>query len=252
MTSFVTNPLDKQTTNLDFRFLTTKPTSYHDSSVEKRESMSANAGGSNPSVWFLVMRGMSGGVQREINKGFDVSKMVGYNDDQQSNRQVMTNMTALHIAAACGCPNVVTVLLENGASLSTKDGRGCTPMHCAVRNEELECARLLLQAGSHTTTENRSHETPLDTAVFNGNVDMVRMLLEYKANACMPNSQGRFPKFYASSFEIYKILEQEEENAAKKTAFAMSHHKRLGMESTVREFPPDVLQKVLGMVWKFV
>ena len=210
--------------------------------------MSATASGSGPSFWSLVRDGMSVQVQQSINEGFDISKMVGYNDDLRSDRSVMTSMTALHIAAACGRPNVVAVLLDNGASLSTRDGHGCTPMHCAVRNEEVECAELLLRAGSHTTTENRSHETPLDTAVFNGNVDMVRMLLEYKANACMPNSQGRFPKFYASSLEIYEILQEEEDKAAKKTAFAMSHHKRLGGESVVCEVSPDVLREILKLV----
>jgi hypothetical protein len=210
--------------------------------------MSATASGSGPSFWFLVMRGMSKEVQQEINKGFDVNMMVGYNDDQRSDRSVMTEMTALHIAAACGHPNVVAVLLENGASLSTRDGRGCTPMHCAVRNEELECARLLLKAGSHTNTENNFHETPLDTAAFKGNVDMVRMLLEYKANACVPNSQGRFPMSYVFTAEIYEILEEEEEKATKKTAFAMSHHKRLGGESVMCEVPPDVLREILKLI----
>jgi ankyrin repeat protein len=210
--------------------------------------MSATASGSGPSFWFLVMRGMSEEVQQSIDKGFDVRKVVGYNDDQRSDVSVMTEMTALHIAAACGHPSVVAVLLKNGASLSTKDGRGCTPMHCAVRNEELECARLLLQAGSHTNTENNFHETPLDTAVFKGDVAMIRMLLEYKANACMPNSKGRFPKFYAPTVEIYEILQEEEDKAAKKTAFAMSHHKRLGGESVVCEVSPDVLREILKLV----
>jgi hypothetical protein len=248
MTSFVKNSPLISRPPPRFRFLITKPTSCHVSSGDRRESMSATASGSGPSFWCLVMRGMSEEVKQSIKEGFDVSKIVGYNDDQRSDVSVMTNMTALHIAAACGHPNVVAVLVENDASLSTRDGRGCTPMHCAVRNEEVECAELLLRAGSHTTTENNFGETPLDTAAFKGDVAMVRMLLQYKANACMPNSKGRFPKFYAPTVEIYEILEEEEEKAAKKTAFAMSHHKRLGMQSGVRDVSPDMLQKILGLI----
>jgi hypothetical protein len=218
-------------------------TSYH--AAGDRRVMSANADG--PSFWCLVIRGMSCEVQRSINEGFDVTKMVEYNDEPRSDTHVLTSMTALHIAAACGHPNVVAVIINNGASLSIRDSRGCTPMHCAVRNGELECAELLLRAGSYTTTENNSQETPLDNAVFKGDVDMVRMLLKYKANVCIPNSQGRFPNSYVLTEDIYDIIQEEEETVFKKEAFAMSHHKRLGAQSGVRDISPDMMQKILGL-----
>lgn len=208
--------------------------------------MDANSYGVNFSIWTQITEGLSWRVQKSLDDGADINKMVWYNNDEPSG---MTHMTGLHIAAVCGQTRIVTLLVENGANISIRDSLGRTALHCAVKQSEEECAEILLQKGSDINTECNLGETPLHTAVKLGDLDMVRMLLRYKASVLKPSSIGRVAMWYAfAHWEMTQFIEQEELTTAICLAFAMSHHPRLGDKSMPAVLDEEVLRMVIKLV----
>lgn len=60
-------------------------------------------------------------------------------------------LTPLHCAARSGHDQVVDVLLERGACVTSKTKNGLTPLHMAAQGDHMDCARLLLY-----------HDAPID------------------------------------------------------------------------------------------
>lgn len=54
--------------------------------------------------------------------------------------------TALHLACAKGCAEVVELLLAAGASPAVKDSLGCSPLLEAVKAGQEQCMAVLLRA----------------------------------------------------------------------------------------------------------
>lgn len=75
---------------------------------------------------------------------------------------------ALRVAAACGFVNIVTLLLENGASLGRKDVNGRTALHHAVFNWHEDVAYVLIEEGASLSVEDDIGSTPVDGAVSKG------------------------------------------------------------------------------------
>ena len=60
---------------------------------------------------------------------------------------------------------------------------GTTPLHWAVRHDDVETAKALLAAGANPRAENRYGVTPLSLACTNGNAALVSLLLDAGADA---------------------------------------------------------------------
>ena len=86
------------------------------------------------------------------------------------------------------------LLLDRGAAIDQRSGRGETPLFISCRGRRLEIARLLLDRGS-TAIDERSINgyKPLDVSGHTGNLEITRLLLdrgcpvnveEYKAGDC--------------------------------------------------------------------
>jgi hypothetical protein len=56
----------------------------------------------------------------------------------------------LHLAATGGHAHALRLLLQAGAPLEGRDGRGRSALQLAQRGEQCECEAVLLQAGAHS------------------------------------------------------------------------------------------------------
>ncbi|CAN0064067.1 unnamed protein product [Scytosiphon promiscuus] len=89
-------------------------------------------------------------------------------------------MTALALAAFHGHPSVVTILLRNGADLSTVDGKGPTSLHLAASRGHLAA---VLRAGAvprstSTNTPRGASVVALDVAAIHGHSAVVGKLIQ--------------------------------------------------------------------------
>ena len=85
-------------------------------------------------------------------------------------------MTMIHTAAIAGVPEIVTGLLDRGASVGARDGWGQTPLHCATRSGEPSMMELLLRAGADINARDNRGRTPLDIAREHGNKPFIAAL----------------------------------------------------------------------------
>lgn len=65
----------------------------------------------------------------------------------------------IHAAAGSGRPELVTMLLEKGATANIGGFKGLTPLHVAARSGHLEVAKLLLDAGADPTRADEAGRT---------------------------------------------------------------------------------------------
>jgi len=78
---------------------------------------------------------------------------------------------ALHYAAARGCVETITVLIEKGALLDIVDANGCQPLYYGSQGGHVDAVCVLLEHGAHADRET------LHVAVSCGHVDCVKALL---------------------------------------------------------------------------
>ena len=116
-----------------------------------------------------------------------------------------SGMTALHFAAAEGSPEMVKLLLNNGAlpNLSTTDmgflklpesPPGITPLHLAAEAGQAESVHLLLQSGAYVDTPDSKGNTPYFYAAMMKQHDCMEILQNAGADTQFRNKDGRTPE----------------------------------------------------------
>jgi truncated hemoglobin YjbI len=75
-----------------------------------------------------------------------------------------TRGTPLHQAARRGHAEVAAALLDHGANIEARDGKGQTPLRRAVNCRQLPVVQLLMQRGADPHAEDGHRVTPLDVA----------------------------------------------------------------------------------------
>ena len=101
--------------------------------------------------------------------------------------------SGLHYATgAFNAPEMITLLIREGAVIDSKAHENFTPLHFAVyRNgDAVEAARCLLEAGANIEAKTVSRTTPLGLAAFENNAACAELLLEFGANIEAENSKG--------------------------------------------------------------
>lgn len=91
--------------------------------------------------------------------------------------------TPLHVAAALGRTEIVTLLLDAGASPKARDESRETPLHLAAAANQIEAIRLLLARGADVDAKGRDNMTPLLYAAARGHAEAGEALLEGGADA---------------------------------------------------------------------
>lgn len=133
--------------------------------------------------------------------------------------------TALLIACENGFADVVSVLLESGASVVATDPSGNTGLLRAAGGQSwrdtddenlTQIGRALLNVGADVNASNRNGQTPLSRALANNYFNMTRLLVSAGANVNVPNSGRCSPLAIAlaqKSSELVRILVNAGANA---------------------------------------
>jgi ankyrin len=108
-----------------------------------------------------------------------------------------TGATPLHWAARkCG-PQVVKLLLDRGAPLTSRTRTGAMPLHWAAFWGRLETVKLLLDRGAWLEARTYGGAAPLHWAARRGDVALVKFLLSRGANKYVFDRTGRSPAAWA-------------------------------------------------------
>ena len=82
------------------------------------------------------------------------------------NNEDIQGCTLLHLAAWLGNTDVIKVLIETGASLSSVDNKGWTPLHLSAWKGNTDLTRVLLEAGASLSA--------VDNEVINPSVKLIQ------------------------------------------------------------------------------
>lgn len=81
------------------------------------------------------------------------------------NKEDADGKTALVLATFYNAdPTIIKFLIDNGAKVNQPDRFNETPLHNAIRNDEIQSAELLLEASADPDLKNDTLETPIDLA----------------------------------------------------------------------------------------
>ncbi|XP_022617933.1 ankycorbin isoform X2 [Seriola dumerili] len=98
--------------------------------------------------------------------------------------------SALHVAAARGQTDCLSVILAHGADLSVTDAAGFSPLHLAAKNNHIECCKKLIQSKCPIDAVDSTGKTALHHAAASGNIQTVQLLCELKSPINLKDSDG--------------------------------------------------------------
>ncbi|XP_056288738.1 ankycorbin isoform X2 [Pseudoliparis swirei] len=101
--------------------------------------------------------------------------------------------SALHVAAARGLADCLSVILSHGADLSITDAAGSNPLHLAAKNNHTECCKKLIQSKCPIDAVDGSGKAALHHAAASGNVQTVQLLCEQKSPINLKDADGLTP-----------------------------------------------------------
>jgi len=105
----------------------------------------------------------------------------------------------------------VRLLIECGTDVSSRDNKGWTLFHSALKSGHLCAAKSLLECGVNVDVRNGNQETALDLASGSGEIGVVRFLIKQGANVHAEDNKGWNPLHVASQnghLNIVRLLVQ--------------------------------------------
>ncbi|XP_076613709.1 ankycorbin isoform X2 [Chaetodon auriga] len=101
--------------------------------------------------------------------------------------------SALHVAAARGQTDCLSVILAHGVDLSVTDAAGFNPLHLAAKNNHVECCKKLIQSKCPIDAADSSGKSALHHAAASGNIQTVQLLCELKSPINVKDADGLTP-----------------------------------------------------------
>lgn len=117
--------------------------------------------------------------------------------------------TPLIIAVLQRFYDIISLLLEHGASATQADEDQWTPLHFAAQNGDDRTIRLLLEKGAAANVQEKAGWMPLHLACQNGHETVVRLLLSRLAEDVVMDQEedeGRTPLHIACSYGHLNII----------------------------------------------
>lgn len=161
----------------------------HDTMIEQvfeKEIINERDDESRTALWWAVRKRRNSTVQWLLDRGANQS-----GDDN--------GITPLEIAAREGFDELVTLLVDAGATLDCVDSAGFTPLAHAVYHGHLISVKILIGQGV-TIDKKTSWGTPLCIACEEGYPDIVRLLLAHGAAVDGTTEVGLSPLINAAEF----------------------------------------------------
>ena len=90
----------------------------------------------------------------------------------------LTNAKPLHVAAALGFIDIISLLIEHGASVDGLDEELWTPLHFAASQGQKEAIEALIHSGSNVNAVDIRLKTPCMIAATNGFLKPIQALIE--------------------------------------------------------------------------
>ncbi|CAD6891259.1 unnamed protein product [Tilletia caries] len=114
----------------------------------------------------------------------EVKRLVNARDADQRTvlHWILSSPTSGSGSGGTSGANALTLLIQLGAEVESKDESGWTPLMSAASAGSLDYARLLLESGASPKATNLRSLTPLHYAASKGHTDVGRLLLEYGAD----------------------------------------------------------------------
>ncbi|XP_072135807.1 ankyrin repeat domain-containing protein 27 isoform X4 [Mobula birostris] len=125
--------------------------------------------------------------------------------------------TPLHVAAFCGQPMMIDVLVSKGGVVNATDYHGSTPLHLSCQKGYQNVTLLLLDYKASTEIQDNNGNTALHLACMHGHEDCVKALVYYQLYACnlnMTNDKGDTPLHIAARWGYDGIIQVLLENGA--------------------------------------
>ncbi|XP_078127244.1 ankycorbin isoform X2 [Sander vitreus] len=101
--------------------------------------------------------------------------------------------SALHVAAARGQTDCLSVILAHGADLSFTDAAGFNPLHLAAKNNHFECCKKLIQSKCPIDAVDSSGKAAVHHAAASGNIQTIQLLCELKSPINLKDADGLTP-----------------------------------------------------------
>jgi ankyrin repeat protein len=111
--------------------------------------------------------------------------------------------------------SIIKYLLDKGADINSHDDHGDTPLHRAVRIEDVNIVELLIKKKPNLNIPDKTGDTPLITAVRLNNVAITKLLIKAKADLNIPGGiVGDTPLHVACMEKNKEIVEALVNNGA--------------------------------------
>ncbi|MFN7835053.1 MAG: ankyrin repeat domain-containing protein [Burkholderiaceae bacterium] len=120
----------------------------------------------------------------------------------------VAGLTALHIAAFSGHPELVRLLLTRGGNPFVKSQGGDLPLHLAASTNQTECIAVLVKHSPLSIEErNILNYTPLHCAAATNSAASIDMLVSLKANLNAGSIHGETPLHVACANRLHDALQ---------------------------------------------
>ncbi|WP_264735341.1 ankyrin repeat domain-containing protein [Wolbachia endosymbiont (group A) of Rhinocyllus conicus] len=146
------------------------------------------------------------------------------------------NWALLHYAVHYGNPDMVSFLIDKGASIEIRSKEGKTPLHLAVEEAKQNVINLLLDRGADIEAKNNDGRTPLYLAAYNNDSGVIELL----CNRIKTKSNDAFKMIKQVEFLKKEVVNQANipSNAKRLVEFCISSLKG-SIKSTAKKVLKD-------------
>ncbi len=123
---------------------------------------------------------------------------------------------AIHHAVKTGYPDLVELLLDNGANIEATDNDGTTPLGIAALFGETEIMALLIKRGAKVNIYDKNSNTPLSFSLEYRNMEGIKLLLAEPGIVVTKKDKNGCTSLMLAVYNQYSYDSEEYEKAYKK------------------------------------